>query len=76
MLRPGPGRIRRRTDFVGVFPCRDTVLRQVFAVLAEHSDEWTEQRHCVGPDILAHGQGTASAATNGPRPGTSQAPGG
>ena len=57
--------IRRRTDVVGIFPGRDSLIRLVGAVLAEQHDEWTEGRRYLGLDVLARSRITLAPASTG-----------
>jgi transposase-like protein len=56
--------VRCLTDVVGIFPCRDAIIRLVGAVLAEQNDELTEARRYRGLKIL----GACQKAAQEPAP--------
>ena len=65
--------IRRRTDVVGIFPDRASLIRLVGAVLAESRDEWTEGRRYLSLDVLARSRVRAVPDTDHEEVPTAQA---
>ena len=59
--------IRRRTDVVGIFPNRASVIRLVGALLAEQTDEWAITKRYMTAETLNKARHTTVATTD-PRP--------
>lgn len=61
--------IRRRTDVVGIFPGRPSLIRLVGTVLAEQSDEGTEGRRYMSLELLTKSRIRIVTIEPNPNPG-------
>jgi transposase-like protein len=62
--------IRRRTDVVGTFPGRSSLIRLLGAVLAEQHNECTEGRRYMSLKLLAKSRIRIVPAETNPTPST------
>jgi transposase-like protein len=44
--------VKRRADVAGIFPCEQSIVRPIGAVLLEANDEWQLQHRCMGVEAM------------------------
>jgi putative transposase len=66
--------IRRRSDVVGIFPSRKSIIRLIGAALAEYNDEWMVTRSYMPVGGLEKAQADTGGDSNSARLETGEEP--